>query len=136
MLVFLTYMHQTLPTLGNRKEQQQIKSYEKPFVKLIFSQGTKNLKIIYFTHQTFFFNQDSLHARQNSHYEAWNYKKKKHKKITAYWKSVWKEPTVKRSLLILYFKPIRSQVKGKQSIGREFHILAVRGKKLLTQTSL
>ena len=31
-----------------------------------------------------FFNCDSLHARLNSHYEAWSYKKKKHKKITAY----------------------------------------------------
>ena len=31
-----------------------------------------------------FFNWDSLHARLNSHYEAWSYKKKKHKKITAY----------------------------------------------------
>ena len=31
----------------------------------------------------FFFNYDSLHARLNSHYNAWSYKKKKHKKITA-----------------------------------------------------
>ena len=31
----------------------------------------------------FFFNWDSLHARQNSRYEAWNYKKKKCKKIKA-----------------------------------------------------
>ena len=28
----------------------------------------------------FFFNWDSLHARLNNHYEAWSYKKKKHKK--------------------------------------------------------
>ena len=28
----------------------------------------------------FFFNWNSLHARLNSHYEAWSYKKKKHKK--------------------------------------------------------
>ena len=27
-----------------------------------------------------FFNWDSLHARLNSHYKAWSYKKKKHKK--------------------------------------------------------
>ena len=27
-----------------------------------------------------FFNWDSLHARLNSHHEAWSYKKKKHKK--------------------------------------------------------
>ena len=31
----------------------------------------------------FFSNWDSLHARLNSHYKAWVYKKKKHKKITA-----------------------------------------------------
>ena len=36
----------------------------------------------------FFFNWDSLHARLNSHYEAWSYKEKQHKKIKAYRKSV------------------------------------------------
>ena len=36
----------------------------------------------------FFFNWDSLHARLNSHYKAWSYKKKKHKKIKVYRKSV------------------------------------------------
>ena len=88
------------------------------------------------TKTTFFFNWDSLHARLNSHYEAWSYNKKKHKKIKACRKSVQKEPTVKRYLLILDLKPLRSQVKGKHSIGREFQSLAVRGKKLLTQASL
>ena len=34
------------------------------------------------------FNWDSLHARLNSHYEGWSYKKKKHKKIKAFRKSV------------------------------------------------
>ena len=53
---------------------------------------------------TFFFkNWDSLHARLNSHYEAWSYKKKKHKKITAC-----RKLTVKRCLLILDLKPLRS----------------------------
>ena len=52
--------------------------------------------------------------------------------IKAYRKSVQKEPTVKRSLLILDLKPFRSQVKGKHSLGREFQGLAVPGKKLLT----
>ena len=66
----------------------------------------------------------------NSHYEIWSYKKKKHKKITAYTKSVRKKPTVTRCLLILDSKPIRSYVKGKHSIGREFHSLAVQGKLL------
>ena len=32
------------------------------------------------TSQWFSFNSDSLHARLNSHYEAWSYTKKKHKK--------------------------------------------------------
>ena len=36
----------------------------------------------------YFFNWDSLHARQNSHYDAWSYKKKKHENIKAYRKSV------------------------------------------------
>ena len=84
----------------------------------------------------FFFNWDSPCARLNSHYEAWSDKKKSTKKITRYRKSVQKELTVKRCLLILDFKPLRSQVKGKHSIGREFQSLAARGKKLLTQTSL
>ena len=54
------------------------------------------------------FNWGSLHARLNSHYKAWSYKKKKHKKIKAYRKSVQKEPTVKRCLLILDLKSFRS----------------------------
>ena len=83
-----------------------------------------------------FLNWDSFHARLNSHYEEWSHKKKKHKKINAYRKSVYKEPRVKRCLLILALKPLRSQVKGKHSIGRGFQSLAVRGKKLLTWTSL
>ena len=37
--------------------------------------------------RNFLFNWDSLHARLNSHYEAWSYKKKSAKKITGYRKS-------------------------------------------------
>ena len=55
----------------------------------------------------FFLNWDSLHVRLNSNYAAWSYKKTKHKKVKAYRKSVYKEPTVKRSLLILDLKPFR-----------------------------
>ena len=77
-----------------------------------------------------FFDWDSLYARLNSHYEAWSYKNGSTKKITGYRKSVQKEPTVKRCLLILDLKPLRSQVKGKHSISREFQSLVVRGKKL------
>ena len=36
----------------------------------------------------FFFNWYSLRARLNSHYEAWSYKKRKHKKVKAYRKSI------------------------------------------------
>ena len=79
-----------------------------------------------------FFNWDSLHARLNSHYKAWSYKKKKHKKIKAFRKFLQKEPTICRCLIILDLKPFRLQVKGKHYIGREFQILATQGKKLLT----
>ena len=43
--------------------------------------GLKNL--VYLKNEQmefFFFNWDSLHARLNSHYEAWSYKKKKAQK--------------------------------------------------------
>ena len=45
-------MHKTLPTLGNEKEQKQIKFYKKLSGEFIFSRATRNLKIIYFTHPT------------------------------------------------------------------------------------
>ena len=51
---------------------------------------------------------NSLHTSLNSHYKAWSYKKKKYKKIKAYWKSLQEEPTVNRFLLILELKPFRS----------------------------
>ena len=80
---------------------------------------------------TLFFNWDSFHARLNSHYKAWNYKKKKHKKIKAYSKSLQREPTVSRCLSILDLKPFRLQLKRKHSTGKKFQSLAKRGKKLL-----
>ena len=58
--------------------------------------------------KTFFFNWDSLHARMNSDYKGWSYKKKEHKKIKAYRKSLYKEPTVNMCLFILDLKPLRS----------------------------
>ena len=58
--------------------------------------------------------------------------KKKYKKIKAYRKSLYKEPTVNRCLLILELKPFRLWVKGNHSLGREFQSLAEREKKLLT----
>ena len=36
----------------------------------------------------FFFNWYSLHASLSSHYEAWSYKKRKHKKVKVYRKSI------------------------------------------------
>ena len=56
----------------------------------------------------FLFNWLSLHARLNSHYKAWSYKKKEHKKIKTY-----RKHAVNRCLLILDYKPLRSLVKGK-----------------------
>ena len=50
----------------------------------------------------------SLHARLNSHYNRWSYKKGSTKKITGYRKSVYNEPTIKRCLLILDLKPLSS----------------------------
>ena len=41
-------MHKALPTLGNKKEQLQIKFYEKSLSDLMFSRTTKNLKMFYF----------------------------------------------------------------------------------------
>ena len=38
------HMHKTLPTLGNEKEQQQIKFYEKSLGEFIFLRATKNPK--------------------------------------------------------------------------------------------
>ena len=40
------------------------------------------------SHDYTIFNLGSLHARLKSHYEAWSYKKNRHKKIKAYRKSV------------------------------------------------
>ena len=77
----------------------------------------------------FFFNWDLFHARLNSHDKAWNYRRKKQKKIKPYRKSVYK----KKCLLILDVKTFGSEVKGKHSIGREFQSPAVRVKKLLAR---
>ena len=42
-------MHKTLPTLGNKKEQQQNKFYKKSSGEFIFLWATKSLKMFYFT---------------------------------------------------------------------------------------
>ena len=56
----------------------------------------------------FFKNWDSFHVKLNSHYKVWSCKKKKYKKIKAYRKYVYKDPTAKSCLLILDLKPFRS----------------------------
>ena len=82
----------------------------------------------------FFFNWDSLHVRLNSRYEAWSTKEAQND--CSIQEICVERTTVKRCLLILDLRPLRSQVKGKHSIGREFQSLAVWGKKRLTQTSM
>ena len=46
------YMYKILPTLGNEKQQLQIKFCEKSLSELIFSRASKNLKMFYFTRPT------------------------------------------------------------------------------------
>ena len=109
--------------------------------KLVTDSNTEKLQILTLVPDSWlrkivFFNWDLLHARLNSDYKAWSSYKKKYKKIKAYTKSLQKELTVNRCLLIPDLKPFRLNVKQKHSIGREFQSLAVQGKKLLTQTSL
>ena len=63
--------------------------------------------------KNFFFFLIETHSmsRLNCQCEAWSYKKQKRKKIKAYRKSVQKEPTVKRCLLILDLKLLNSRLK-------------------------
>ena len=89
-----------------------IKGYE-GLTKLVWQ---KAAIWIFINRQDFFFNWDSHYARLNSHYEAWTYKKKKHKKIKAYRKSIYKEPTVNRCLLILDLKPGQKKTFYRQRI--------------------
>ena len=75
---------------------QICKKYSKQYVKLGYCLGSfiYNLKetsddtALQRVLKKIFFNWDSLHARLNSHYEVWTYKKMKRKKIKAYRKPV------------------------------------------------
>ena len=78
-----------------------------------------------FLFMLFFFGLDSLHARLNSHYKAWSYKKNKHQKIKAYIKSLQEETAVNKCSLTLNLKPFRLQIKKEHSIARKFQNLAV-----------
>ena len=53
-----------------------------------FDNVDHNILLSKLYHYDFFYYWDSIHARLNNHYEAWSYKKKEHKKIKAYQKSV------------------------------------------------
>ena len=53
-----------------------------------FNNVDHNILLSKLYHYGFFYYWDSIHARLNNHYEAWSYKKKEHKKIKAYQKSV------------------------------------------------
>ena len=64
------------------------------------------LKRVQNTGPVVFLKWDSLHTVLNSHYIAWSYKKKKHKKIKGYRKSLYKEPKVNRCLLDSRLKTI------------------------------
>ena len=64
-----------MPNVSNYEYQIQIMQKNKTIVL-----NSANIYI--------FFNWYSLHARLSSHYEAWSYKKRKHKKVKAYRKSI------------------------------------------------
>ena len=60
----------------------------------------------------FFFNWDTQHARLNSYYEAWSYKKKKHKNISIYTGNLF------RKNLQLKDVPLNSRLTSTEIIGQ------------------
>ena len=101
---FVLYKTKTIRSINFQLNRY---SNEKVRVNLKYYRGHQpTCNILMFIY--IFFNWYSLHARLSSHYEAWSYKKKKHKKVKTYRKSIQKEPTVNRCLLILDLKPLRS----------------------------
>ena len=75
------------------------------FLVIIKMGGTVIINDVFFFS---FFNWDSPHARLTATTRHGVRIKKGTKKITGYRKSVYKEPKVKRCLLILDLKPLRS----------------------------
>ena len=59
-------------SLENTKIRKKLAEKSKYSVNTDFSEKVQH---------SLFLHWDSLHARLNSHYEVWSYKKKKHKKI-------------------------------------------------------
>ena len=106
MLVFLSYSYQKnskrlrdLQELGRALRETITKpikatgirwmTYHYNAIKAILKYyGTYMTHLEEIANLFFLFNWDSLNARLNSHCRAWSYKKKKHKKIKAYRKSV------------------------------------------------
>ena len=74
-----------IPQLPEQTQQLRELVKNKSVWDFILSHGVQFDKLFFVI---VFFNWDLLHARLNSHYKAWSYKKKKHKKIKAYRKSV------------------------------------------------
>ena len=85
-------LYGTFIEINNKFERRKL--YQTNQVTNILKSNFSN-KDITFLLLLFLFNWNSLYARLNRHYNTWSYKKKKHKKIKAYRKSNWKEPTFK-----------------------------------------
>ena len=70
----------------------------------------------------FFVNWNSLHARLNSHYKAWSYKKKKYKKIKANLKHPYFSPIKASLFLMLTFQitqvRVNMRVQSVQTTGK------------------
>ena len=63
-------------------------------------------------------------------------RKRRTNRQKAYRKTNQKEPKDKISQLTLLVQPLRSEIKGNRSVGKDFQSLFVQGKKLLTYISL
>ena len=83
-----------------------------------------------------FFNWDSIHKSGRATTKHGVKRKRGRPRKKAYRKPDKKEPKDDMCLSSLDLKPFRSKVKGRDSASKESQSLAVRGKELLTQTSL
>ena len=71
------------PNEKSSREKRMVNAFKQPVCKLYAMFIWSVIPIF-----DYFFNWDSVHAKMNKHYKAWSYKKKKHKKIKAYRKSL------------------------------------------------
>ena len=72
----------------NINNAHQIFHYLHKAISIKWLRITKISFFLSLNYAGFFFNWDLLQARLNSHYDAWSYKKKKHRKTKTYTKSV------------------------------------------------